>query len=746
MIRPTPPPLLDPAVRGSLALLRGKIRRYVTLETVARAVVWLGAMFWFSLAVDWSCEPARAVRMAILGLVAAGMGVVVWRYGLRRLLRPLRDRSMAMLLERRFPELGESLVTAVELCRRPDEQRECHPQLLAQTCRQAAVLVQRVEPSQVLNPTPLRRSLVAAAALALSVVLFGLAAPEAMSVWARRNLAMSNQLWPRRTRLVIEGFPDGEAKVPRGADLKVIVKADLTMPRVPRRVEIRYRTEGGVRVREPMTRVGLADLGRERFQEFSYTFRSVLAPVRFDVVGGDDAIRGLQIQVVDRPAVVQMFVDCRYPDYMGRSERSQPVTGVMQIPVGTRVRVRAVANKPLRRVEVERASTRSPCPPRTVRPGPGSNRRFQYDVGVVEEDQSWLFQLYDTDGITSRQPIRLALAAVPDQPPELAVQLRGIGAAITPQARLPVEGTVRDDYGVARVWFHYQLSDGQAAETEVAAYDARPTEIEVNPAFEVSPLALRPGDKLLFGLKAADACQLGEGPNVGSSPTWPLDVVTASQLRNLLEARELVLRERLQAIAHQLRDTRASLESLAFAPPESESRTSRPPGAEPGDATAQPDDPGLRLTRLSLAVQRAQQNSRKEAQEVLGVAEGIDQIRLELINNRIDTEQLKLRLEQQIAGPLHHVAEVLFPELDRRLKRLESALADAQGASLHRQSAVQQLDVILQRLDQVLARMIELEDFNQAIALLEQIIEEQEQLIEATKRKRKEKLRELLEP
>jgi len=42
--------------------------------------------------------------------------------------------------------------------------------------------------------------------------------------------------------------------------------------------------------------------------------------------------------------------------------------------------------------------------------------------------------LTDTDGIRSREPIPLSLAAVEDQRPKLSVQLRGIGSAITPQA------------------------------------------------------------------------------------------------------------------------------------------------------------------------------------------------------------------------------------------------------------------------------------------------------------------------
>jgi len=45
----------------------------------------------------------------------------------------------------------------------------------------------------------------------------------------------------------------------------------------------------------------------------------------------------------------------------------------------------------------------------------------------------------------------------------------------------------------------------------------------------------------------------------------------------------------------------------------------------------------------------------------------------------------------------------------------------------------------------VRAKMIELEDFNEAIEMLRTIIKQQEQLEQATKQRQKEKLRELME-
>ena len=65
----------------------------------------------------------------------------------------------------------------------------------------------------------------------------------------------------------------------------------------------------------------------------------------------------------------------------------------------------------------------------------------------------------------------------------------------------------------------------------------------------------------------------------------------------------------------------------------------------------------------TLRVQQALQNSRKNTQETLGVAEAFDDIRLQLTNNRIDTEELKLRLGPGIAEPLRKIADADVPRI-----------------------------------------------------------------------------------
>lgn len=735
-------PELSPNVRATLSALRRRIRRYIWLEGIAAALAWLGFAFWASLAIDWFLEPPVGFRVILLFLVGMGLLLLVIALIGRRAFVPLTDANMAMLLERRFPQFRDSLLTSVELAD-GKVHSEFNPYLLERTYEAASVPVGSVRLADVFNPGPLRRTALAAVLFAVSIVLLALIRPDVLNTWARRSLAMSQELWPRKCRLQIVGFEDGVAKIAKGADLDVIAKADLHAQAVPQLVEIVYR-ESGSRSRKPMNREGVADPQKDSHQDFSYTFHSILSPITFDVVGGDYRIRDLRVQVVDNPTIVEMMLDCEYPKYMDRPAASLPSSGVMQFPVGSRITLRARSNKELVRVQIDTAGANSDRP-LYVEPGKsGDARSFEHTLENLAGDTTLLFTLFDADGIKSREPIRLTISALADQRPEFALQLRGIGPAVTPQVQLPLTGKVTDDYGLARVWFEHAIDKLEPASTPIGSPSGNVTELSLEKeTLDVRKLDLKPGQKLLVSVKAEDRHDLGGGPNVGTSDRWQLDVVTPDQLRTMLQARELVLRQRFEATIKDVEDVRDTLAKIDFA--------AEKPGAKPGDGAEPGDKPDAAKSPERLAAQRgvyvqwASQNSVKSAHEVLGLSAAFSDIREELVNNRIDTEELKARLEQGISDPLRRIGDEMFAELTRRLDKLQSAIEETAAGTEARNEAIAQVDAILLQMRQVLGRMLELEDFNEAIELLRSIIESQEKVDDETQKRHKDSIRNLLE-
>jgi len=761
---------LDARIEAPLVALRRRIRRYVWVQGLSVTVACVGAAFWLSLLVDWFFEPAAVVRVLILMAGFGALGAVVVNMLLRRLRVPLADANMAMLLERRFPELDDALLTAVSLGPAIDEMEGLGREMVRRTCREASDRIGAARVGGVFNPRPLRRGVAAGGLLAVSVVAFVLLAPSSLGIWARRSFLLADELWPRRTRLAVEGFEDGARKVARGADLKIVATADLAKPLVPKTVEVRYRTAGGARGRGAMNREGEAAPGQDRFQHYAYTFRGILSPIDFELAGGDDRVGPLRIEVVESPKIESLELGCEYPAYMARRARRVPVIGPTRVSRLARIVVEGRANKPLLGIRIDASNEGRTSEPVVLEPiaDAADGRGFRYELGSLDEDVTLLVTLSDVDGIESPEPTRVVLIAAPDEPPELSVTLSGIGTAITPRARLPVVGQVRDDYGVARVWFDYATDGGRPAQRPIAAPSGNLTELAIDDALEVRDLGLTPGQKLRVGLKASDRCDLRPEPRVGESPRWQLEVVTPERLRAMLQARELMLRYRFEQIIQEVTETRDSLvrtsldgvDEAKAAPGDktTDAEVTDPEdtsgdwaGREPGDVAERSAEPSpaegrqRRLAVASLRLERAVQNSRKNANETLGTAEAFDDLRLQLVNNRIDTEELKIRLNSGIADPLRVIGQEMFPELERRLLVLGEALGRGEAGPTLRDAAREQLDTILTAMNVVLGRMMELEDFNEAITLLQEIIQQQEKLERQTRERQKALLRELLE-
>jgi len=420
------------------------------------------------------------------------------------------------------------------------------------------------------------------------------------------------------------------------------------------------------------------------------------------------------------------------------------------------------------------------------------------------------FNLRDTDGLKMRDPFVLTLVAVPDEPPEVKVRLVGTREPVlTPRGRLPAVGTITDDWGLARVWWDYKVAERAAAAApktpsddpddstkpaeppaqrsgkaplvkvhsppaartegegskvpkdvaedakvpkDAAEYTELPNHLpeyivkEKDAYVEASDLGLTTGQSLTVTVKAEDLCTEGSGPNIGSGETWQLDVVTVDELLTRLEAQELLVKQRFEAIVEEMAETRTLLLRMDFTPPGTEKPVApkdRPAGALPGDTT--PEMPNFTAKELSdrrlERTLQALQNCRKNAAETADVIAAIDEIRLQLDNNQIDDEAHKRRIEKQVLQPLHDVVEVMFPVLDKDLVDLKEVVADLTAGPKGRDAARKQADQILAKMLQVLKNMMTAEDFDKnVLQRLREIIKRQQELTHQTESKEQQSL------
>jgi hypothetical protein len=754
------------AVRRAIAAVRRRLRAYVWAEGLAALTVLLGSAFWLGLLLDWWFEPSPTARSAAVGAVIIAGVFVVYRFLLRRAFVPISDGAAAILLERRYPVLGDHVTTAVHVASSPGRAAAYHPELIARTQTAAANVIREIRPAGLFRSGPLTAILVAAALLSVSIGLFAILASDTFGFWLDR-LAMSDRPWPRRVHLEVVGFdPDDQGqrvhKLAKEDGFELLVRAALGGYEAPDLVEVRTRAEDGRRARDTLTRVGESAPGRDEFQLYRYVFKRVSESMTLDVVGGDDRVRNLRLEVVERPELFSLEFECEYPEYLGREPRLLAVTGGMRIPEGTRLVLHAASSKPLVASRIRTSSTDQDVA-LEFHDEPSESLRWEY--GPLQQDDVLLINATDVDGVTCREPYRVSLAVVPDEPPQVAVRLAGIGTAITPEARIPAIGKITDDYGLKEAWFEYQVDDhspssldlaiNPSAEAAVNPEDAFDTRA-INPATDQRLLLLRPGQRLSLWIKATDRYDLSDQPRAGSSQQFMLDVVTVSDLLALLERRELELRQRFEAIVEKMTDTRNLLARVEFeSAPDGQAEAAdgamnESPDAErtEEDSSGQegPDEAAARaLARRRLRVAGSLQNINQSADEVLGVAEAFDDIHDQLTNNRIDNPELMSRLRGEIAVPLHQIGEIRMPELAAQVKLVETHVEDPAAGPPALADALKLSDEILIEMRHVLERMLELETFNEVVSQLRDIITDQEEIKRRTQEQQRQRLRQLFE-
>jgi hypothetical protein len=773
-------------VAQKVARLRRMVRFYSLGEGLAAVAVVAGIAFWVGLAVDWIFEPSPALRLAMWGAAVIAAAATAWRFIGRRLLVPLPDDSLALLVERKYPHLREGMVTTVQAASRPrrgsddwdrnagagstvDPTSEVSRQLLIEASRRTASAMPHIELRRVFDMRPLARKAAAALVLWGAIALFAMTQSEAFAFYAQR-LQLSHQPWPRSVQLTVVGFEDRSdappVNVARDDEFPLTVLASIVDGHVaPSEVEIRWRrpADGG-RGGGPMLRIGEAQRGRDKAQEFGYTFK-VSSDLEFDVVGGDDRVRNLRLRAVERPAITRIWLEIEYPAYMGREPRSVPVSGRAEMPEGSRAICWVEANKPLVAATV-RDSTAQKNLPATI--DTSQPKRIRIDIPVAAEDRVLAIELQDADGVGNRDPFRLPVSIVPDQAPEATVQLRGIGSAVTPQAMIPFAGAISDDYGIEEAWFDLSIDEGYSDRRPLRNQPHGMSTMAVNETFDLSetdpatkqPVTpVQPGQKLSLSVKARDAYDLAEEPHVGSSQRFVLDVVTPSELRSILERRELGLRQRFEAIYEKMRGVGELLEriDLAAAATGADDATGvsvqsasgeagSAEGTSPPDESSSSEESDRLRQRDQSRIGGSRQSSAQLAFETGGVATGFDEIVAELINNRVETEELKERLEQGISEPLKQISGEMLPALEAQLGALENAYRTAPSEAAEplaaAKSAAESTEAAMKA---VLDRMLELEEYNELVELLRGIVKDQEQLKERTQQQQRERLRGLLD-
>ncbi|HEX2474188.1 MAG TPA: hypothetical protein VHK01_05555, partial [Lacipirellulaceae bacterium] len=236
-------------------------------------------------------DPGLRIMMTLVFAGAIAWAVYRWWYvPSRPSLAPL---AVARRVEQRFPQLRDSLASAVEfLAQSEDDRTSGSAQLRRLVVNEAQNAVADLPVDEVVDRRPLRRAAwCLAATLLILAVCAAWDAGAVTTAFARLLAPIGSAQWPRKHYL---SFRDVPTRLAAGQTFEVEL-VDTAGP-LPDDVRIEYRvagSSGSETTSEPMIRAGDTMTARRENVRHSFAFRAV---------GGDDrAMRWNRVDVVEPP-------------------------------------------------------------------------------------------------------------------------------------------------------------------------------------------------------------------------------------------------------------------------------------------------------------------------------------------------------------------------------------------------------------------------------------------------------------
>jgi len=376
----------------------------------------------------WDTPAVLRVLLMVAG--AAGVAAAGWYWARRWIVRRRDERQFAVMVQRRFPRLGDRLLGIVELADESKRPSNVSPELCRAALAQVAAEASTFEFQQAVPTESTRRAAlivgIAGAVLVAGLLAMPAAGWNALQRWLR---PWSNV--PRYTLVELRGVtprlvvPYGEAFPVKGR----VGEASRWRPTVAR---------GKFDGQSPLE--ATVNAGAFVFQVPGQTRSGVFA-----VRVGDARARS-EVAPMFRPELTGLKATIEFPGYLGYGATTQDVhNGALDVVEGARLSLAGAASR-----ELDGAWWNTNEALRV------NGRTFESSAVTVETNRTLTVEWQDVVGLRAKSPVSLTINAKPDQAPLPDFRKQPAVVAILEDEVLPVAIKATDDFGVKEIGVNWE--------------------------------------------------------------------------------------------------------------------------------------------------------------------------------------------------------------------------------------------------------------------------------------------------
>ena len=789
---------LSPSVRELLRRVRFRLRRDAVISGVLAAICFCVLTFWVTTTLDvgWfrlqRLELPVGLRSILLAMLLPALLWLLAARVLFPLCRRIGDLDIALLLERKFPQFQDRLITSVESSRGIPVDGPMARPMLERTASEAEHLSRSVAADDVFDASVLRRLSMWAGGLLIVTATITASQPHLLTRWWNAFVRCEETYFQRTTDLsMIVISQPGDRRIefewteeslvyrhPRGADLELEIAVPDGGPEdgqawiVPDRVRVDVIRSDGTRSRTYVAATTSSN------RTFRFVVTRLQESIEVELLAGDFRTRvPYRVDVVNPPGLDAIRLTCSYPEYTGWNqlrETTVVVTGSeVQLPVGTTFALTALSSKPLQAVRIisdqfemsgDREASRimrrdggdAHSVAQPLLSGDGKSLTAQFRItpqtndgieaqtaalhrteGTVPEiplSTTLRFFLHDEDDVMSVSPETLRVQGVPDKPPVVVAQMTGIDNAITRLAKVPVAGRIRDDYGLKSTGFEFLVDDESTW---------RPRPFRLASKMGTTDFELQRSETEPFEVFDVQSLELSEGQTLtlsvvaADSNVFPGPGFTRSDplLFRVVSIEELLslLYTREISLRGRFEEIIRQLEEVETDLQFHQDVATRVD--QKGDSSTSED-----RASLNTCASRSGNSLRRQTNELNAVIEGFEEVVKQLVNNAVPPQQLAENMRTTIVEPLKVASGEMMTSADRAVSAFRVAAQSGQKMDEIVRLSRTEVASVITSLKLILENVRDMAEFHEALRDLKAILDEQQKNLEQTRKLQKNQL------
>ncbi|MCP4377581.1 MAG: hypothetical protein GY794_15565 [bacterium] len=722
---------LESRVGQKLRQLRGGLRRRLLGEGLGWVALALVVTVFVTVGLDYSLHLVRPMRALVMGVLMLGVVWIVWQQLIAPLLVPMDNEQLALLVEDRYDDLKDSLISAIQFTRdnrqeTPGQSRAMIELVVAQAGKKASGLdfTKVVERSRFI-----KRITLALCAVAL-LCAFSLWQTGIMNRWWDRNVLFADTAWPQSIYLEVNGA--GDFRVLRGGDLTITVKArasDVSAPKAPPEkitLHTYYESIG-------VTTESDVELTNKETREYVHVFRGISEPFDFYCTGGDDnRVIKHHVTLIDPPGIGWLRFTVEYPNYMNRPTKMfDDSRAVLAAPPGSLITIHATGDKPVnfqdgatgifldgKKVSgLKNDLVKHDGAPTDAKSSFVGLFRLTHPKSGKSKDKSknknpmrtLTIKLKDTDGFVNKLAAQYKIRTEPDTAPNLSIRRKYVGAAITPEAIIPLIIQAKDDSGLSEI---RTVVGWGTDKPESKSWVLEPGPLgkdRFNTLYErdIKALGFKPGMTIRVMVEADDLMPAElNGPNKGQSGAISFRIVKRDELIAEMVRRQKALRADFELTIRKQEDSISMIEAT------------------------------LMMLNSNKTTEESARNIRDAISMEIGVSgecaktsAAMSNILMEMVYNRIIETKGRSETLNGIVTPLADLAQRV-DALTARMETVEK-VTDRENMLKQADEIHSEQQAILEVMQNILERMIKVAEAQELAYKLERLIERWDDVMRA---------------